>query len=102
MNERRNFQQVPFATKAEINCNSNNYHGQLVNISLRGALPLVYTEGKKLLVKGIHCELFIHFISSEITLQSETDIIYCLINRLGSKLISENLETASHLRGLWN
>jgi c-di-GMP-binding flagellar brake protein YcgR len=98
MSERRNFQRVPFATKAEINCNSNNYHGQLVNISLRGAL--VHAEGKIPLVKGNRCELIIHLLDSEITLQFETDIIYCQKNRLGFKFISEDLKTASHLRRL--
>jgi hypothetical protein len=52
------------------------------------------------LVKGNRCELIIHLLRSEITSQTETDIIYCPKNRLDSKLINENLETASHLRRL--
>jgi hypothetical protein len=61
---------------------------------------LVNPEGKIPLVKGKRCELIIHLLSSVITLQPETDIIFCPKNRLGSTLISENLETASHLRRL--
>ena len=98
MKERRNFQRVPFATKAEINCNSNKYHGELLNISLRGAL--VHGEGEIPLAQGSRCELLIHLADSEITLQFETDIIYCQNNRFGFKFISEDIDTATHLRRL--
>ena len=98
MGERRNFKRVPFATKAEINCNSNKYHGELLNISLRGAL--VHGQGEIPLAQGSRCELLIHLPDSEITLQFETDIIYCQDNRIGFKFISEDIETASHLRRL--
>lgn len=98
MTERRNFQRIPFATKAEINCNSNKYHGELLNISLQGALVQGIEDIP--LKKGRRCELLISLMDSEITLQFEVDIIYNQKNRLGLKFISEDIETASHLRRL--
>ena len=52
------------------------------------------------LAKGNRCELIIHLLDSEVTLQFETDIIYCQNNRFGFKFISEDIETATHLRRL--
>jgi PilZ domain len=98
MTEQRNFQRIPFATKAEINSNSNKYHGELLNISLQGAL--VKGNEKIPLKKGTRCELLIHLLGPEITLKFETDIIYSQKNNFGFKFISEDLETARHLRRL--
>jgi hypothetical protein len=98
MTEKRNFQRIPFATRAEINCNSNKYHGELLNISLQGAL--VIGKEKIPLQKGTCCELLIHLPDSDITLQFETDIIYSQKNKFGFKFISEDINTARHLRRL--
>jgi len=98
MTDRRNFQRVPFITKAEISCNSNRYHGKLINISLQGAL--VDSKGDITLEMGNRCELFIHLLDSEITLKFEADIVYQQENRFGFKFISEDIATISHLRRL--
>jgi c-di-GMP-binding flagellar brake protein YcgR len=98
MSERRNFQRVPFATEAEIFCRGKKYQGELLDISLLGALvlgkaPIPFIEGNR-------CKLAIHLMDSEITLQFEADIIHCRGNRIGLKFISEDTETAVHLRRL--
>jgi c-di-GMP-binding flagellar brake protein YcgR len=98
MDERRNFQRVSFATKAEINCQGKKFHGELLDISLQGALVLA--KGVIPLEDGNHCELLIHLLDSEITLQFEADIVHRQENRLGFKFVSEDTETATHLRRL--
>jgi len=95
MNEQWNFHRVPFATKAEINCNSNKYHGELVSI-FPGAL--VNGKGNMPLEKGRRCELLLHLLGSEITLQFEIDIIYSHKNKSCLKFFNEDIETASPFR----
>ena len=96
MSERRNFQRIPFATKAEIYSNSNKFHGELINIFLPGAL--VHGREEIPLTEGTGCKLLIHLLDSDIFLQFETDIIYSPKNKFGFKFISEDIETARHLR----
>jgi len=98
MDERRNFQRVPFATNAEITYHGKKYHGELLDISLTGALVL----GKEQipLAEGNRCKLSIHLLDSEINLQFEADIVHLHERRVGFKFISEDAETASHLRRL--
>ena len=98
MGERRNFQRIPFATAAEINYNGKIYHCELLDISLQGALLL--GKGPILLLEGDRCNLSIHLLDTEITLQFEADIMHLHKNRVGFKFISEDAETATHLRRL--
>ncbi len=98
MDEKRNFQRVPFSTNAEISCNDKKYHGELLDISLQGAL--VRAKGTIPLEEGSRCELSVHLLDSEVTLQFEADIIHRQDNRFGFKFISEDTETATHLRRL--
>ena len=98
MNERRNFQRIPFATKAEINHTGNTYQGELTDISFQGALVL--GKGNIPLTEGNRCELAIHLLDSEITLHFETDIIHHRENRFGFRFTSKDIETASHLQRL--
>ena len=98
MNKRRNFQRAPFAAKTEIDCAGQKYHCELTNISLRGALVLA--DRTLPLEEGSRCKLAIHLLDSEIILRFETDIIHRRDNRCGFKFISEDLETAIHLKRL--
>ena len=76
MVERRNFQRVPFATEAEINCNEKKYYGELLDISLQGAL--IHGKGTIPFEEGDICELSIHLSGSEITrFSSESPSIPC-------------------------
>ena len=98
MGERRNFQRVPFATEAEIIYHGKKYQGDLLDISLMGALVLA--KGSIPLAESTRCELSIHLLDSEITMQFAADIVHCRENRIGFKFISEDTETATHLRRL--
>jgi hypothetical protein len=46
------------------------------------------------------CELLIHLLDSDITLQFEAEVIHSQKRRLGFKFIGEDTETATHLRRL--
>ena len=98
MPERRNFQRVPFTTNAEILCNNKKYNGELLDISLKGALIL--GTGHIPLEMGSRCDLTIHLLETEIVLNFEADLIHTEENRLGFKFVSEDTETAMHLRRL--
>lgn len=98
MDNRRKFQRVIFETKVDINSKGRQYHGELIDISLQGALVLC--PGSIPLKEGKRCELTIHLVDSDITMQFEADLIHCRSNRFGFKFISEDTETATHLRRL--
>ena len=98
MTERRNFQRVPFATEAEINCNEKKFNGDLLDISLQGAL--IHGHGTIPLEKGNICELLIHLVDSEITMQFDVDLVHREENKLGFKFIGKDTETMIHLRRL--
>jgi c-di-GMP-binding flagellar brake protein YcgR len=98
MTERRNFQRVPFATEAEINCNTKKYHGKLIDISLQGAL--IHGKGTIPLEKGNICALSIRLLDSEITLQFDVNLVHLEENKFGFRFIGEDTETMIHLRRL--
>ena len=98
MVERRNFQRVPFATEAEINCNEKKFHGELLDISLQGAL--IQGRGTIPLKEGNLCKLSIHLLDSEITLQFDVDLVHRAKNKIGFRFIGEDTETMIHLRRL--
>ena len=98
MAERRKFQRVPFATEAEINCNEKEFDGDLLYISLQGAL--IHGHGTIPLKKGDICELAIHLVDSKITMQFDVDLVHREENKFGFKFIGEDTETMIHLRRL--
>ncbi len=98
MVEKRNFQRVPFATEAEINYNDKKYHGELLNISLQGAL--IDGQGDIPLEEGSLCMLSIHLLDSEISLHFDVDLVRREEDRLGFRFIGEDTETIIHLRRL--
>jgi len=98
MTERRQFQRVPFATEAEISCNEKKYHGELLDISLQGAL--ISGKGAIPLEKGVLCELSIRLLDSEITMQFDVDLVHREEDKFGFKFIGEDTETMIHLRRL--
>ncbi|MBW2467015.1 MAG: PilZ domain-containing protein [Deltaproteobacteria bacterium] len=98
MDERRNFQRIPFETEVEINCKKEKYHGELLDISLQGALVC----GKEIipLEKGDKCELTVYLLGSEITLLFNVEIVHKEKDRFGFKFTGEDTETMTHLRRL--
>jgi len=98
MAEKRNFQRVPFATDAEILCNKKKHSGELLDISLNGAL--IQGKGHIHLETGSRCGLTIHLLETEIVLNFEADLVHTEGNRFGFKFVCEDTETARHLRRL--
>ena len=98
MTEKRNFQRVPFATDADILFNNQKYKGELLDISLNGAL--IQGKGSIQLKIGNRCDLTIHLLETEIVLNFEAYLIHTEGNRLGFKFVCEDTETAMHLRRL--
>ena len=98
MDERRNYQRVPFATEAEINCNEKKYHGELLDISLQGAL--INYQGTIPFEEGSLCILSIHLLDSEVTMQFDVHLAHQKENKFGFKFIGEDTETMTHLRRL--
>ena len=98
MVERRNFHRVPFATKVEINCNEKKFHGELLDISLQGAL--INGKGALPLEKNDLCELSINLLDSEVTMHFDVLLVHREQNRLGFKFIGEDIESMIHLRRL--
>jgi len=98
MIEKRKFQRVPFATEAEINCKEEKFSGELLDISLQGAL--IHGHGTIPLEKGNICELLIHLVDSEITMQFDVDLVHREENKFGFKFIGKDTETMIHLRRL--
>ncbi|MDX1776571.1 MAG: PilZ domain-containing protein [Desulfobulbales bacterium] len=98
MKERRKFQRVTFATNANITSKGTKYNGELLDISLQGAL--VHAPGSIPLEEGTRCELSIHLDGSDITMHFLADIIHRRGNKFGFKFISEDTDTATHLRRL--
>ena len=98
MTEKRNFQRVPFATDADILFNNQKYKGELLDISLNGAL--IQGKGSIQLEKGNRCALTIHLLETEIVLNFEADLVHTEGNRFGFKFVCEDTETARHLRRL--
>ena len=98
MAEKRNFHRIPFATNAEILCNDKKYTGELLDISLKGAL--IQGTGHISLEMGSRSYLTIHLLETEIVLNFEADLVHTEENKLGFKFVSEDAETAMHLRRL--
>jgi hypothetical protein len=98
MAERRNFQRIPFTTNADILIKNKKHKGELLDISLKGAL--IQGTGHIPLEMGSRCELTIHLLETTIVLNFEADLVHSKENRLGFKFVSEDTETAMHLRRL--
>ncbi len=98
MDERRKFQRVPFATEAEISCNKNIYKGELLDISLQGAL--VQGKGEIQLQKGNSCELSVHLLDSEITMKFDALLVHMYEDKFGFKFTGGDTDTVTHLKRL--
>ena len=98
MIEKRKFQRVPFATEAEINCKEEKFSGELLDISLQGAL--IHGKGTNPLKEGDICELLFHLADSEITMQFDVELVHREENKFNFKFIGKDTETMIHLRRL--
>ena len=98
MDEKRYFSRINFKAQSQIEFNDKVYAGELLDISLRGAL--LRFKDQIPLKKCDHCTLLIHLHSSDIKLIFDAELVHIHQNNLGFKFISEDVGTMTHLRNL--
>lgn len=98
MDNRRKFNRVPFQCDCQIRCAEQVWSGELLDISLRGALfQLSETTSLEF---GDNCYLDISLADGGIHLQFESELAHKEGALHGFRFLSENLETLTHLRRL--
>ena len=98
MDEKRYFSRINFKAHSQIEFDNNTYEGDLLDISLRGAL-LSFKDPVPL-QKNDRCTLIIHLHSSDIKLIFEAELVHVHKNNLGFKFLEEDVGTMTHLRNL--
>ncbi len=98
MDEKRYFSRINFNAQTQIEFNDNGYEGDLLDLSLRGAL-LSFKEQIPLKMKD-RCTLIICLHSSDIKLIFEAELTHIHENNLGFKFLEEDVGTMTHLRNL--
>ncbi|MDT8421025.1 MAG: PilZ domain-containing protein [Desulfuromonadales bacterium] len=96
--EKRNYQRVPFQCCCQVRCGDREWAGELLDISLRGALfDLPAAAGLEL---GANCCLDIVLGQDSARLQFESELVHIEGEHHGFLFLSEDLETLTHLRRL--
>ena len=98
MEDRRKFNRVPFQCDCQIRSGERTWPGELLDISLRGALFQIPETTS--LAFGDKCHLDISLSDGSIHLQFESEVAHKEEDQHGFRFISENLETLTHLRRL--
>lgn len=98
MKERRQFSRIGFVTDVQVIFEDQKYSGELVDISLNGALLLPHEPMD--IERGDTCELSFCLASPDVNLVFKALLIHEFNRRLGFKFISGDLETVTHLRRL--
>ena len=98
MGEKRYFSRISFKAHSQIELNDTVYEGELLDLSLRGAL-LNFKEHIPVKMNN-SCTLIIYLHSSEIKLIFEAELVRIHDNNFGFKFISEDVGTMTHLRNL--
>ncbi|MHC4269964.1 MAG: PilZ domain-containing protein [Planctomycetota bacterium] len=98
MDEKRYFSRISFKVHSQIEFNDKIYEGELLDLSLRGAL-LNFKEQIPI-KKNDSCTLIIHLHSSDIKLIFEAELAHIHENNLGFKFLNEDVSTMTHLRNL--
>lgn len=98
MDEKRYFSRINFTARTQIEFNDNVYEGDLLDLSLRGAL-LSFKDQIPLKMHDC-CTLIICLHSSDIKLIFEAELAHLHKNNLGFKFLREDVGTMTHLRNL--
>ncbi len=98
MDDKRYFSRINFTAQSQIEINDKVYSGELLDLSLRGAL-LSFKEQISAKMND-NCTLTIQLHSSDIKLLFEAEIVHIHQNNLVFKFISEDVGTMTHLRNL--
>ncbi len=98
MQNRRKFSRIKFVTDVQIEFNNKIFPGELLDISLNGAL---FCSKSHISIKeGNCCKLRFALHPSEINLVFYAELVHLHQNKLGFKFLSEDIDTMSHLRRL--
>ena len=98
MENTRQFKRVPFLSHTQVICGNKTFVGELLDISMRGALLLLRDEADW--PTGQICYLDIALANSEIHMQFEAELVHREETHYGFKFLSEDIETFTHLRRL--
>jgi len=98
MDDKRYFSRINFKAKSQIEIDNKVYSGELLDLSLRGAL-LNFKEQVSVKMND-KCTLTIHLHSSDIKLIFDAVLVHIHQTNLGFKFISEDVGTMTHLRNL--
>lgn len=98
MDEKRYFSRINFTARTQIEFSGNVYEGELLDLSLRGAL-LSFKDQVPMKMND-SCTLIIYLHSSDIKLLFEAVLTHIHKNNLGFKFVSEDVGTMTHLRNL--
>ncbi|MBM4053485.1 MAG: PilZ domain-containing protein [Planctomycetes bacterium] len=96
MESKRHFSRIHFEAHTQLKHHNTTYRGELLDISLKGAL-LQFKENIPVKL-GDECELKIHLPSSNINLVFESKLVHIHQDHFGFKFISEDIDTITHLR----
>ena len=88
MQEKRRFQRVRFEARCSLAHNSDSYIGQVVNISMNGAL-LSFNDGL-VIPKEESCNLAIYLEGHENPLKMEVEVVHSNFTMLGIKFTGLN------------
>lgn len=98
MEERRKFSRVKFIADVEVAIDNQLFPGELIDISLNGAL--FRAKGSIKMERGDVCELKFYLPSTDLTLKFNAQLVHDHQRQFGFKFISEDVETMTHLRRL--
>jgi len=98
MDKNRHFIRVDFHSDSKISCNGKEYSGELINLSLKGAL--LRFEKIPGFNKGDNCFLTIALSASDIILSFEVETVHLQNNDAGFKFTGIDIDSMTHLRRL--
>ena len=98
MEEKRYFSRINFTAHSQIEFNNKVYEGNLLDLSLKGAL-LSFKEQVPLKMNDC-CVIRISLHSSDIKLVFDAELTHIHKENMGFKFLSEDVDTMTHLRNL--
>lgn len=98
MDEKRYFSRINFTANSLVEFNDKVYEGELLDISLKGAL-LRFHDTVPLKTHD-RCEIRINLHASDITLVFDAALTHIHQKNMGFKFLGEDVDTMTHLRNL--
>jgi len=96
MEDKRHFSRINFSAPVQLTYENAEYKGELLDISLKGALIRLKTDIS--MKKGDYCNLRIRLPRSDIDLTFQVVLVYFHKDKYGFKFLSEDIDTITHLR----